>query len=212
MRFGGQIVPSLLYASFQCFFRGNLILQKVIQVYALQQQATLRFFDDKGKRLLWRSVHNKRNHKQVKEEYVQNILDNGVYQGVRGTPWVIAGTDCLFYHMSYATLAESVYEALERDPTNQNINITFRNGIPGAIVFTPRTPVDVLEYLKELHNNFHGGVATSFLEVYGKVDEVEAGWIVHMKANNLSSHIEILKSTFSQRLVGQRVWRIWVLL
>ena len=155
----------------------------MLQCYALQKNVVLKFFSSDGVRFLYMSKHNARNHKRVREKYVQRVLRSGIFVGVRGAPWVLASDEQppVFYLMSYATLAESVYEAALREPENKFVKISLENGIPGAIIFNARTPADVLTYLKELHNDFHAGVDTSFLEIYLKIEDIEASWLAHAK-------------------------------
>ena len=111
-----------------------MLFEKVLSSYAVQKNIVLQFFGKQGERLLYRSKYNQRNHARVREEYVQRVLNTGVFVGVRGTPWVLASDEGPFFLMSYATLAESVYEAHKRDPTNKFVMVSLENGIPGAII------------------------------------------------------------------------------
>ena len=145
-----------------------MLFEKVLQSYAVQNNVVLKFFSAENKRILFRSKHNARNHKKVRGSYVQRVLKSGIFVGVRGTPWVLASDEQppVFYLMSYATLAESVYEATAREPSNKFVCIILENGIPSAVIFNARPPIDVLMYLNEPHTRFHQGVGTSFLDIY----------------------------------------------
>eukprot|EP00974_Lingulodinium_polyedra_P033263 3199543-Lingulodinium_polyedra.AAC.1 len=145
-----------------------------MDIYVIQTDVRLKFFatdpqtnePDLNVPLLSRHPMNNRAHAAVREQYVRSILETGNIIGVRGVPWVLqahgstGGTDSAYQLMSYATLTESVYESVRREPNNKFVLETIRGGLPGSTVFHPRTPPDVLRYLKDIHNAFHQGVAS----------------------------------------------------
>eukprot|EP00974_Lingulodinium_polyedra_P018057 1749089-Lingulodinium_polyedra.AAC.1 len=53
---------------------------------------TFPWFQDSGDRTFRRHSVNMRYQAVVLEKYQQQILDNGVVQGVRGEPWIIDTT------------------------------------------------------------------------------------------------------------------------
>ena len=158
---------------------GNLLQAKLFELYATRRNAQLSFLDPEGKPALRRHALNNRSHNTVKEQYVANILAKGNVLGVRGAPWAVPSSDGSESHydlLSFATLAESVYEAACREGQNPFVVETLKAGIPGATIFNIRTPKDVLSYLKQLHNEFHKGAGMNVLEVYDLVETVEASW------------------------------------
>jgi hypothetical protein len=102
-------------------------------------------------------------------------------EGVRGVPWAICAPDGGPPHMllSYGTLTAAVYVAHEREPTNSMVHRTVRQGLKSAVVLQFRTPPDVVDYLIKLHNSFHDGSGTSFIEVLSMVAKIEAEWKSH---------------------------------
>ena len=65
---------------------------------------------------------------------------------------------------AFAHLAESVYDAEEREPDNVQVQTTLKGGIVFATIFDKRIRPDIIRYLKETNNSFHSGSLTSFLE------------------------------------------------
>ena len=47
------------------------------------------------------------------------------------------------------------YEAHETEPENGNVRETLANKVIRVLLFDARTPVDVLEYLRDLHNKLN---------------------------------------------------------
>lgn len=155
---------------------GSLLQACVMDNYVVKTNVTLPLYKN-GVKMLSRHPLNQRAHDVVKETYVASILAKGNVVGVRGAPWALPGpTEGEHLLLSYGTLAEAVYEAHAREPTNPFVLHALKLGLPGATVFHPRTPPDVLSYMKSLHNEFHAGARTSFAELYNAVDEVEAAW------------------------------------
>ncbi|CAK0825346.1 unnamed protein product, partial [Prorocentrum cordatum] len=173
---------------------GNELQHRVFRDYVISQQdVTLRLIDEQGEETLTRHRVNKRDHQAVREQYVQNVLTQGVVVGVRGQPWAVPNDRVspggVQHHglISCATLTESLYEARRRDPGNRFVVQTIRDGLPNAKIFHPRTPDDVLYYLRSLHNQFHRGAGTSHLELHEKVPAIEAGRSEHTRKNHLTS-------------------------
>lgn len=151
------------------------------------------YFSDDGQELLSRHAVNSRDMRVNREDLVESIKKEGLFEGVSGQAWVIpsgpfvAGQKQAYQLLSHATRAEAVYLAWRQDNTNTKVIQTIQQGIM-AKVLDARTPVDVLTHLKLLHNAFHKtGAGTSHIELYDKVDEIEAAWKVYCREQGLSA-------------------------
>ena len=165
---------------------GNILQTKVFEAYVIKYDQVLWYYKD-GKRAMYRHPENKRNMKVVRESYVKSILVSGGMVGVRGVAWFLVSPNGDILLMSAATLTESVYEAHSREPNNPFVLNTIKPGLRHAVEFHPRTPVDVLHYLKRIHNEFHKGAATGIVELYQEVPELVLQWGAHMKEQNLAA-------------------------
>eukprot|EP00959_Pyramimonas_sp_CCMP1952_P306495 6414576-Pyramimonas_sp.AAC.1 len=132
---------------------------------------------------------NNRNFAAYRENLVRKILKKGLMEGVRGEAWAIpseksTGVVNIERHqlhlLSHATLAEAVYEACRRKHTNRYVKTTLENGLK-VKVFHPRSPAFICEYLKEIHNEFHTGAQTSYLEKYDTCKDIEIEWAKNCK-------------------------------
>ena len=83
--------------------------------------------------------------------------------------------------LSHATLIEAIYEGVKRKPDNKFIKQTVQDGV-NTKVFRGNTPKFICTYLKDLHNQFHKGAQTSFLELYELAAAYEKEWNQHCKA------------------------------
>ena len=119
-----------------------------------------------------RHVFNPRQHAGVKAEYIRSVKLRGVVEGVRGELWCTApGPDGRTWGaLTYGSLTEALYQALQDDPTNPQLLLTLAKGLE-AKVLAAQTPPSVLKYLVKLHNRFHMGAQTSFVELVQLVPE-----------------------------------------
>ena len=145
----------------------------------------MRFFEDNNDadgppfqtraRLIARHEHNPRQHAGVKAAYVASVKLRGIVDGVRGELWAVQpdprAANRQFGALTFGSLTEAFYQALEEEPTNSQLLLSLAKGL-NATVFSFRTPPAVTKYLVKLHNRFHVGAATSFVELVQLVPEV----------------------------------------
>ena len=75
-------------------------------------------------------------------------------QAIADTPLIEKGKT-KFQMISSATRMTGFYEAWESDPDNINVHETLNNKVVRVLLFDARTPWDVLEYLRDLHNKLN---------------------------------------------------------
>ena len=129
-------------------------------------------FNEKPKNLGRHMVFNPRHQAGVKQAYVKSVKARGIVESVRGEAWAVApepeeradGRKGPYLLLSCASLVEAFYQAIGESPSNDNLLATCRKGIE-ARVLNHRTPPSVCRYLTTLHNQFHHGAATNFLEL-----------------------------------------------
>ena len=136
---------------------------------------------DRRVRNIERSIYNGRQQDGVRAEYVKSTKLRGIVENVRGEPWmqqrgdlVNGGNDGKFasyYALSFASLTEAFFTALAQEPQNQNLMLTLSRGLECRIIHA-KTPPSVCRYLVNLHNRFHSGSSTSFVELLTLVPEV----------------------------------------
>ena len=78
--------------------------------------------------------------------------------------------------ITWGHLCLAIYRAHAEEPGNPQVICTVQGGVKDATVFNPKTPTDVVSWLKNLHNEFHGGAERSFLEICEDILTVEAAW------------------------------------
>ena len=146
----------------------------IFENYVISKNTKLPFFskNEAGMEIRNFERHPLDNRQQysVTEHYVTILLDEGHVPTVRGLPWAVLKTDQIgkstYYLMSYATLTEAMYIAFAREPGNDNIVGSIRDGLENCIVLSADTPADVLSWLKVTHNAFHHGASTNPIELY----------------------------------------------
>ena len=136
---------------------------------------------DRRVRNIDRSMRNGRQQDGVRAEYVKSTKMRGIVENVRGEAWMqqrssdlVNGTDskcASFFALSFASLTEAFYTALVDDPTNENLLLTLSRGLECRISHA-KTPPSICRYLVNLHNRFHCGSSTSFVELLSLVPEV----------------------------------------
>ena len=139
---------------------------------------------DRRVRNIERSTYNGRQQDGVRAEYVKSTKMRGIVENVRGEAWMqqrssdlVNGTDskfASFFALSFASLTEAFYTALVDEPSNQNLLLTLSRGLECRILHA-KTPPSICRYLVNLHNRFHCGSSTSFVELLTLVPEVS--WV-----------------------------------
>ena len=61
---------------------------------------------------------------------------------------------------------------------------TLVQGLPDALVLSPRTPADILLWIKDKHNNFHQGVSMTLVEFLDKAESACSAWSAEMNRMN----------------------------
>ena len=125
-----------------------------------------------------RHTWNNRIQSGVKESYKQSCRLRGIVEGVRGEAWLCE--PCLdpktgersgpYEALSFASLVESFYSVLEEDPQNPNLLCTLGKGLECRVIHH-RIPPAVAKYLVHLHNRFHQGSSTSFVELMNLIPD-----------------------------------------
>lgn len=82
------------------------------------------------------------------------------------------------FFVAGATLVEAAYDAMESPGVKgANLEFTKNTGMPNVSIVDNRTPPDVLDELVDALNDLNGiAGATSFVELYDKIPDIEAKW------------------------------------
>ena len=72
-----------------------------------------------------------------------------------------------------------MYIAHSRQPDNEMVKRSINAGLQHATLFKPETPTDVLEWLRDWHNEFHCGTGHTFLQLFAIIPTIEAAWRSH---------------------------------
>lgn len=127
-------------------------------------------FKQKPRNLARHMTYNPRNQEGVKQAYVRSVKSRGIVESVRGELWAVAPEDLdenrkgPYLLLSCASLVEAFYEGISQEPNNPNLLATVKRGIEGRVL-SRRTPGSVCRFLTTIHNQFHHGASTNFLEL-----------------------------------------------
>ena len=172
---------------------GSLLQDAIFQTYQVGQKLRIPFFLDttsidhenfpyaSRQPGIVRHTHNQRKRAGVKRAYIKSCQARGIVDGVRGECWCGEPLPDQFGHrgngpfqaLSYGSLCESFYAALQLDPTNPLLQRTLQRGLE-VRVFSNKMPDSIAKYLVRLHNRFHGGAGVSFVELMQTVPDVLA--------------------------------------
>ena len=164
----------------------------IFDLYSLKvgEKTRIRWFSDDNsvdntthpfsqrRRNLCRHSLNARHQSSVRQAYVASCKLRGVCDGVRGEAWLLQPRPAEspdqhtpFMALSYASLSESFYQALQEDPRNENLMISVKKGLEARVI-NYKCPPAVIRYLINLHNRFHFGSGTSWIELIQMVPDV----------------------------------------
>ena len=125
------------------------------------------------KKAITRHPLNSRFQSGVKQAYIASLKMRGIVEGVRGEAWMM-GSSTGYLALSFASLTESFYMALEDDPCNESLLLTLNKGLECRLL-SNKMPSNIVRYLVNLHNRFHSGSGTSFVELVKMVPD--AVWL-----------------------------------
>jgi hypothetical protein len=167
---------------------GVLLQQQIFDTYDVKQNnKALPFFDDKGGRMFAPHSENVREQSFVVEEYTQSILTKGLCPGVGGEPWGLWADSPPYPLLTWGTRIRALYRAVEREPDNEYVKLTLKNGLKNLTLLHPRVPRHAREWLRDFHNGFHAGSTTSFLQKLAWLPEVSANWRGHCEAQGFTT-------------------------
>ena len=77
------------------------------------------------------------------------------------------------------------------DGTNAYIADIVADGLENIMVFRKETPDNIQKHIKAVHNQFHSGSDSTFVELFDLVDEVEKAWHAHKKDIGALQHCNV---------------------
>eukprot|EP00959_Pyramimonas_sp_CCMP1952_P060404 1261863-Pyramimonas_sp.AAC.1 len=159
-----------------------------MKLHIQSKGVTLPWFGEGNKQLMSRSEHNNRSVQANVRQYARGILRGGITALVRGNPIAVATDRPGEYELlAGATLMEAFYEAFAADPQNEYVAAGIEDGYQDCAIVKLDTPVDVLQLIKEVHNNYHLGCGQTHIEKYEiATQSVEAAWKVEVDLKSLS--------------------------
>ena len=72
----------------------------------------------------------------------------------------------VFELLTFGTLTSAVYLAHKRSPENPHIKDAVLGGVEGCVVLHAKTPLDVIRWLRDFHNLFHGGQSYGLMQFF----------------------------------------------
>ena len=169
---------------------GGSLLDAIFATYQVGEKTRVKFFLDQNSTDhtnfpfhsrqvgIVRHQHNQRMHSGIKKAYVKSCCARGIVEGVRGEAWLTEPKPDSFGHrtgpfqaLTYGSLCEAFFSALCQEPENQNLHRTLGRGLE-ARVFSHKLPDSIAKYIVKMHNRFHGGASTNFIELMQVVPDV----------------------------------------
>ncbi|CAK9008936.1 Uncharacterized protein SCF082_LOCUS10080 [Durusdinium trenchii] len=183
----GRILLEAIWTTYQAGIRGYNVGPEKTRVKFYQEsnnaasQAGRRSGFAGQPKNIYRHPLNNRAQNGVRECYKQSVKLRGIVEGVRGEAWLTEPGICPrtgersgpYEALSYASLVESFFAALEEEPGNQNLLITLSKGLECRVLHH-RIPPAIAKYLIHLRNRFHQGSSTSFCELLTMVPDVDS--------------------------------------
>ena len=84
-------------------------------------------------------------------------------------------------------MTDALYKAAKDDslraPCDKNpqVEASIIQGLPDPLILSPRTPKDVITWIKEMHNEFHGGAGQTIMEHMERALDAQAAWVAELK-------------------------------
>ncbi len=176
--------------------KGLLLYKKVVEHWQMPGVTRINFYDKldptsatKHKLLHRHPVNLNRGQDGTLQQYKSGVLKYGVLPHCRGcaiaVPRPTSNVDTQHEFQSYwlvghTTLTESVYMAVDEEPSNEQVVASIEQGLPDPLVLSPRTPKDVLLWIKDEHNRWHVGAGMTVLEYMENSQDASSGWLAEL--------------------------------
>ena len=189
---------------------GALRLQRIFKIYQVGELEDVKWFQEDGSKAIISHPINSRRHTVVDNAYTQSILTRGIVEGVRGEPWLAysRGQNLPMLAISWGSLSRSFYHAVEIASSNPFVLSALAAGLRGCRRLHERTPEDVIAWLRDYHNQFHGGASYSFAELLTDITEIEEGWVAYKTKNGITARLGAGSSGNS--LTYEKLYWQWV--
>jgi hypothetical protein len=80
--------------------------------------------------------------------------------------------------LSFGNLSRAIYIAhTEEGDANELVNASITAGLDAMMLDNP--PNDVVDWLRDWHNSFHGGMEVTYLQTLQDFSSMDADWRVH---------------------------------
>jgi hypothetical protein len=134
---------------------------------------------------------NTRQHDTVLDEYVESIMEHGIVQDCRGRLFCTLNADSTsglpLQLLTWGTLGRAFYKCVDEHGSHPNIVASLDAGLSGVVILSGRLPRDCIAFVRDYHNQFHGGASDSWIKLLKDTVEVEANWLAHVSLRNPSS-------------------------
>ena len=160
----------------------DLIMNPRLAPYVIKKGANIKFYNN-GRKNVLPHPDNQRGHLQMIAQFVCTIRTHSLVSGVRGQCWVQSsapedmsiGDDFgPVYTITWGTLSAAVFEAEKRYGTEKNVIAAINKGTENCIVCHHNLPKDIVEFLRDFHNKWHSGAATTFVQHLMNIPEIDA--------------------------------------
>ena len=184
---------------------GVKMLNKVVELYGVpgKKNVTIDWFNNDTHEPNFKPhPDNERHQTVVVESYIESIARQGVVAGVRGKPFALLfrGGTPPYLLITWGTLSRAFYEAVRRFPDNHLIQTSLQGGLADVTLLSERTPPDVYKWVRDYHNQFHGGSSMTCIQVLTETEEIEANWTAHCITNGVTTRSGVGENTYSNSL------------
>ena len=127
-------------------------------------------------------------------EYTVGMIGKGFLKGLGSQIWAVPSDIHMskFYLITAGTRLMAVYRAVAKEMENpsgpngempEQLKATLAGGTGPVVLFNPRTPKDVLEWLRDVGNSLNDlSSSVTYIETFSLVPRVSQKWDDHRKA------------------------------
>ena len=158
-------------------------------VYAKPGKHVVPWFNKHGGKNILRHPRNQRKQSTVSRRLIASIRLRGWCLGMRASPCLQENCepDGPLLAVGAGGMCEASYYCFEHYPDNEMVKATLEQGLQDCEIYFATMPLETVDWLVWLHNQFHKGSVHSFQQRLHDACTIDVEWHIYKKSHHITA-------------------------